>query len=186
MLDEPLIADGVAFALSVLAAVDLNDKPLLSTDKIRDIRPDRLLTHEFESAKRAGAKVSPKLSFGVRRIFPQLTGQTILRYVCATHAARPPHPSLSPRAGRGSRGRRVRALASRRNARRAHTGASRKPDTFIPARFSQAKLVGRNSEASGFDFLGYRFVQPSCNWRKRQSRNSSNRQPGFMSKAQDR
>jgi hypothetical protein len=52
MFDEPLIADGVASALGVLAAIDLDDKSFLSTDKIGHIRPDRLLTHEFESAQR--------------------------------------------------------------------------------------------------------------------------------------
>jgi hypothetical protein len=47
MRDEPSVADGVAFVIGVLAAVDLDNEPLLSTDKIYDIRPDRLLTHEF-------------------------------------------------------------------------------------------------------------------------------------------
>jgi hypothetical protein len=141
MRDEPLIAHGVASALRVLATVDLDDEPLLSTDKIHDIRTDRLLTHEFESVERPGAKVSPKLSFGAGRIFPQLTGQTRLRYVCTTHAARPPHPSLSPRAGRGSREPRIRALASRHEARRAQAGTSRKLDTFTPISITQAKLA---------------------------------------------
>ena len=50
MFDEPLIANGVASTLGVLAAIDLDDKPFLPTDKIDDIRPNRLLTHEFESA----------------------------------------------------------------------------------------------------------------------------------------
>jgi hypothetical protein len=52
MFDEPSIADGVAPALGVLAAIDFDDKPFLSTDKVNHIRPDRLLTHEFESAHR--------------------------------------------------------------------------------------------------------------------------------------
>ncbi len=60
MRDEPLFAHGVASVIGVVATVDLDDEPLLSTDKIYDIRPDRLLTHEFESGERPGAKVSPK------------------------------------------------------------------------------------------------------------------------------
>ena len=52
MRDEPLFADGAAAVIGVLAAVDLDDEPLLSTDKIYDIRPDRFLTHEFESGER--------------------------------------------------------------------------------------------------------------------------------------
>jgi hypothetical protein len=43
MFDEPVVADGVASVIGVLATIDLDDEPLLSTDKIRDIRPDRLL-----------------------------------------------------------------------------------------------------------------------------------------------
>jgi hypothetical protein len=53
MCDEPLIAHGVASAPGVLAAIDLDDKPFLSTDKVGHIRPDRLLTHEFESTQRS-------------------------------------------------------------------------------------------------------------------------------------
>ena len=48
MFNEPLIADGVASVLGVLAAIDLDDEPFLSTNKIDDITPNRLLTHKFE------------------------------------------------------------------------------------------------------------------------------------------
>ena len=71
-LDEPLITGGVALVIRVLAAVYFDDEPLLSTDKIYDIRTDRLLPHEFETAKRPGTQVVPKLSFSARRVFPQL------------------------------------------------------------------------------------------------------------------
>ncbi len=66
MFNEPLIADGVASVLGVLAAIDLDDKPFLPTNKIDDITPNWLLTHEFESGERPGAKVSPKFLFGAR------------------------------------------------------------------------------------------------------------------------
>ena len=48
MFDEPLIAGGVALVIRVLATVDFDDESLLSTDKIYDIRPDRLLPHELK------------------------------------------------------------------------------------------------------------------------------------------
>lgn len=51
MLDEPSVADRVASALGVLAAIDLDDKAFLSTDKIDDIRSNRLLTDELEAAQ---------------------------------------------------------------------------------------------------------------------------------------
>lgn len=52
MFDEPSVTDGIAPTLGVLPAINLDDKPFLSTDKVDHIRPDRLLTHEFESAHR--------------------------------------------------------------------------------------------------------------------------------------
>ncbi len=47
VINEPLIADSVASVIGMLATIDLDDEPFLSTDKIYDIRTDRLLTHEF-------------------------------------------------------------------------------------------------------------------------------------------
>ena len=52
MFDEPSIARGVASALGMLATIDLDDKPFLSTDKIDDIPSDRFLTDEFVPAQR--------------------------------------------------------------------------------------------------------------------------------------
>jgi hypothetical protein len=52
MLGQPLIAHGVASALGMLAAIDLDDKPFLPTDKIDDVPSDRLLTDEFVSNQR--------------------------------------------------------------------------------------------------------------------------------------
>ena len=52
MFGEPSIAGGVASALGVLAAIDLDDKALLSTDKIDDVRSNRFLANEFEPAQR--------------------------------------------------------------------------------------------------------------------------------------
>lgn len=51
MREEPSFANRVVSVIGVLATVDLDDEPLLSTEKIYDIRPDRLLTHEFESGE---------------------------------------------------------------------------------------------------------------------------------------
>jgi hypothetical protein len=71
VLREPSIAHGIAAVFGMLAAIDLDHQPLLSTNKIDDTRPDRLLTHEFESSKRSSTKVTPKLLFNWRRISPQ-------------------------------------------------------------------------------------------------------------------
>jgi len=50
----------------MLAAVDLDDQPLLATDEIDDVGADRLLTHEFMAHQAARAKATPKtkLRFG--------------------------------------------------------------------------------------------------------------------------
>ena len=52
MFDEPVIANAVASTLRVLTAIDLDNKPFFSADKVDDIRADRLLTHKFETAQR--------------------------------------------------------------------------------------------------------------------------------------
>jgi hypothetical protein len=99
---EPSIAYRIGAVFGVLAAIDLDHEPLLSTNKIDDIRPDRSLTHEFEPSKRSGTQVLPKPLFSSRRISPQSSRPQCLRYLGAAHASRPPHPTLSPHAGRGS------------------------------------------------------------------------------------
>jgi hypothetical protein len=99
VLYEPSIAQGVAVAFSVLAAIDLDHESFLSTNKIDNIWPDRFLPHEFESSQRSGTKVSPKLLFGWRRVFPQAPRQCGLLFVCAAHALRPPHPNPLPACG---------------------------------------------------------------------------------------
>jgi len=43
MLQKPSIARGITAVVCVLAAVDLNHETFLSTNKVNNIRPDRLL-----------------------------------------------------------------------------------------------------------------------------------------------
>ncbi len=102
MCNEPLFSGDVAAVVGMLATIDLDDEPMLSADKIHDVRPDRLLAHKFESRKRPGAKQPPEFSFCGCCVFPQLPGHSRLCSACATHASKPPHPTLSPHAGRGS------------------------------------------------------------------------------------
>ncbi|CAN5270596.1 hypothetical protein BH11PSE4_BH11PSE4_43640 [soil metagenome] len=45
---EPLVAAGIGFTVSVLAAVDLDDEALGQTDEIDDISADRDLSLELE------------------------------------------------------------------------------------------------------------------------------------------
>jgi hypothetical protein len=99
MVGKPLIANGVSFVFGVLAAVDFDDKPLLSADEVDDVRSDRLLADEFEIAERAGAKVTPELAFGRCCASAQQAGQTGFPDIGAAHAAKPPHPDPLPARG---------------------------------------------------------------------------------------
>ncbi len=63
MIDQPLIAYRVALIRRVLAAIYLDDKPLLTANKIDKVRTDRLLAHELEARKRTSAKILPKPPF---------------------------------------------------------------------------------------------------------------------------
>ena len=70
MVNKPLIAQRVATVFGVLAAVELDHESLLSTNKIHNIRPDWLLTHEFEPREGSGTEVSPQFLFGLGRVSP--------------------------------------------------------------------------------------------------------------------
>ena len=97
VLCEPLVAHGVAAVFGVLATIDLNHQPLLSTNKIDDIRPDRFLTHELEPSQRSGTKVSPKLlvqlALNLSAIVSQTASLLPLRHACVEA----PSPQPSPR-----------------------------------------------------------------------------------------
>jgi hypothetical protein len=46
------------------SAVDFDDELSFTTNKVREVWADRLLTHEFEAAELAIAKLGPELLFG--------------------------------------------------------------------------------------------------------------------------
>jgi hypothetical protein len=97
MRDEPLFADGAAAVIGVLAAVDLDDEPLLSTDKIYDIRPDRFLTHEFESGERSGASYLQSLRSAAVEFFRNCRAKLVF-VTLASRMRRGPLTPPSPRA----------------------------------------------------------------------------------------
>ena len=66
MLREPSIAYHITHVDGMLAAVDLDDKPLLSADKVDDLRTDRLLTDELVAAQASRAELAPETKFGFR------------------------------------------------------------------------------------------------------------------------
>jgi len=99
MLRQPPVARGVLFVSGMLSAINFDHELFFSTDKIGDKRPDRLLAHKLQSCQRAGTQAAPKLLFSTSRMFAQSPRQPRLRYVSATHASKPPHPSPLPASG---------------------------------------------------------------------------------------
>src|SRR5690348_11749984 len=93
MLRKPSIAYRVALVGRVLVPVDFDAQPLLSADKVNDVRPDRLLTDELVAAQAARAQATPETKFGLRGIRPQPTGALRCDLVGSAHAGSPPHPT---------------------------------------------------------------------------------------------
>ena len=117
MLCEPSIAHRIAVAFGVLAAVKLDYESFLSANKIDDMGPDRVLTHEFESTKRSRTEVPPKLLFSLVGISSQSPGQPRIEldgeyFACPLRQARGhfpvsrsdfhPHSVVDPNSARDS------------------------------------------------------------------------------------
>ena len=137
MVDEPLISNRVPRVRSMLTAVDFDDEPSFSANKIDDVRTDWLLPDELEATQCARAEVLPQPLLRESRVFSQSSGRGCLRYLCAAHAAKPPHPSLSPHAGRGCH-----STAPRSAALPAPAGAAPPRKTPSPARTTTPAPAG--------------------------------------------
>ncbi len=55
----------------MLPAVKLDDEPFFHTNKIHDIRRDRILSPELESTEFTGSQTLPEFALGVGLILPQ-------------------------------------------------------------------------------------------------------------------
>ncbi|MDI3469307.1 MAG: hypothetical protein OJF62_001370 [Pseudolabrys sp.] len=51
MIDQPLVPQSISLIVRMLSAVKLNGQSSLSANKVDRVRPDRLLTHKFESGE---------------------------------------------------------------------------------------------------------------------------------------
>jgi hypothetical protein len=61
----------------MLAAVNFDNDLFFETHKINDVRTDRFLSPEFETAQLSVAKILPHFPFGIRHIFSQHSGKTV-------------------------------------------------------------------------------------------------------------
>jgi hypothetical protein len=93
------VALGICSALCVLATIDLDHEMPLAAHKIREIRSDRLLTHEFAARKLPVAKVSPKHKSA--RVLRCRSARARSVEIAVGPRMSAPHPGPLPQAGRG-------------------------------------------------------------------------------------
>ena len=60
MISEPSIAYQVTFVIGVLATVNFDDEPSLSTNEVDDIWTNGFLTHEFQAVEQSRAETLPE------------------------------------------------------------------------------------------------------------------------------
>jgi hypothetical protein len=98
MLDQPLIACGVALVGGVLSTIDFNDQPALAADEVDNERSHWLLADEFLAVNGATAQPIPKLEFGMGGLMPEAAGAFGRDLVGSAYAAisltRPSSPRL--------------------------------------------------------------------------------------------
>ena len=94
---EPFIANGVARTTGMLASVYFDNEAGLSTNKVDDIKTERLLSDEFLTTQPARAQTIPELPFRVSRRASQTSCPFGFELVSSSHAEHPPHPSCFAR-----------------------------------------------------------------------------------------
>jgi hypothetical protein len=63
----------IAFAFSVLSAIHFHNKVPVPTEEIDHVRPNRLLSHKFETSQSPIAHGEPQLHFSVCSVLPQFS-----------------------------------------------------------------------------------------------------------------
>jgi hypothetical protein len=104
--DKPFVAHGIALAVSMLPAINLDDKPTFSANEIDDIETYRLLPDEFVTSQTPRSQSAPKRVFRICRGPSQAPSAPCPSLFCTAHAARPPHPdcfAIRPLPARGER-----------------------------------------------------------------------------------
>src|SRR5690242_9248634 len=106
MLREPPIAYRVSLVGRMLAAVDLDNEPLLAANEVHNVGSDGFLTDEFVAHQGARAQVTPQAKLRLGGICAQPAGPFRLELVWSAHADSPltrraSRVDLSPQAGRG-------------------------------------------------------------------------------------
>ena len=97
---EP-ITPPVILAFEMLASIEFDNEPALSTGEIGEIRPDRQLTGEFRTVQLASFQLGPKRLFGIVVCLAKRSRPAGARLVRSAHQIAP-HPYPLP--ARGERG----------------------------------------------------------------------------------
>jgi hypothetical protein len=103
---KPFVADGVALAVGMLTAVNLDDETAFSANEIDNIGTNRFLPNEFVAAQTARSQSIPQRAFGICRGPTQVPGAPCLCLSCTAQAETPPHPdccAIRPLPARGER-----------------------------------------------------------------------------------
>ena len=71
-----VVPEVVVGLLSMLTSVQLDDDGSLKASEVADIRPNRMLSAEFESCQLASAQTLPKHAFRMGRVFAKRAGES--------------------------------------------------------------------------------------------------------------
>jgi hypothetical protein len=106
VIGKPFVANRIARAVSMLTAVDFNNKAVLAANQVDCVRTDRLLSNKLVSIEATRSESVPKRGFRIRSFSPQAPGTSGLFLIGRTHADIPPHPdcfAIRPLPARGER-----------------------------------------------------------------------------------
>jgi hypothetical protein len=91
--DQPLVTNGVVLAFRVLPAINFDDEAGFATNKIDDVRTDRLLPDKLLSMELARSQTMPERRFRISRASPQTPSAPGSHLFGTTQVASPPHPA---------------------------------------------------------------------------------------------
>jgi hypothetical protein len=102
-----IIVARAVLLISMLPAVDLDDQPLLKTQKIDNVSPHRHLSPELHPANGAVPRMVPETRLGAGWLLAHVPGKllkpplgiTPLHHPFGDHPQASPHPALSPGGG---------------------------------------------------------------------------------------
>ena len=106
LLGKPPVPFNIPPIRGVLAAIDLDYKAPLATDKIHGVAADRFLPNKFKALYLPRTKSVPQRQLCLRRVLPQAACRSG-SYVRSPHSENAPHPARKTRRPLPARGERL-------------------------------------------------------------------------------